>query len=99
MHENGGGVKGVVARNTSFRTRPGARRDRTIGPGSSIAAAAIPWYPPHRGANRDEELERTLVRGNVHQPSIRARTPTHDVVFDRRRSGIAEGGASQTHMR
>ena len=22
------------------------------GPGSSIAATAIPWYPPHRGASR-----------------------------------------------
>jgi hypothetical protein len=37
--------------------------------------------------------------GNVHQPSIPARTPAHDVVFDRRRSGIVEEGASQTVSR
>jgi ABC transporter substrate binding protein len=75
-----------------FPSRDGVRCDATIGSGSSIAAGRqIPWGPPKQGANR-RRARRSLAQATVHQPSIRARTPAHDVAFDRRRSEIVEGG-------
>jgi len=47
-------------------------------------------YLPHRGASRDEELGGPGW-GNRPPTIHRARTPAHDVVFDRRRSGSSRG--------
>ena len=81
----------VSARRSSFLSRDVAR-DRTIGSGSSIAAGQYRGGP-RRGAQSDAELGRSGARATVHQPSIRARTPAHDVAFDPRRSGSSRVGA------